>query len=133
MLLNWVHLYCIRATAFRRAWFVLLFPPFCLRAGRNLDLWRPPSQTSNHLQDKDGDSYDESPVDAIVAAAYAVYQAEQMQLASYAPPESNLPVAVEARLARHIAELADEQAAMESVLESILARDEQEVEQVSLG
>lgn len=68
-----------------------------------------------------------------MAAEYALYQAEHMQLALFVPLESCLPAAAAVRLARHIAELDDEHAALEVVLESFLARDEQEEERVSLA
>lgn len=100
-------------------------PPSRLQPGPTFDLSSPLGE-----QDQFEDT---SPVDAIVAADYAVYQAEQMQLALYVPPESNLPAAAEARLARHVAELADERAAIETVLESFLEYDEQERNRVSLS
>ena len=80
----------------------------------------------------EGDHGVHSPVDSIVAAEYALYVLEKLQVAVFAPPESNLPAAIEARLAKHVTELADEHAVFEEVLESLFARDEQERDRVSL-
>ena len=47
-----------------------------------------------------------------------------MALTIFVDPDVHVPAAVEARLARHIAELANEHAGFQTVLESIFDRDE---------
>ena len=102
------------------------------QAGRRVATSSPSLQTE-HIHNASGDINDDfSPVDAIVAVDYALYVAEHMQLALYNPTESYLPAAAAARLARHIAELADEHSALEIVFERFFARDQEEAEQVSL-
>ena len=49
-----------------------------------------------------------------------------MALTIFVDPDVHVPAAVEARLARHIAELANEHAGFQTVLESIFDRDERE-------
>ena len=92
-----------------------------------------PSSQTEHNHDAREEIYDDySLVDAIVSADYALYVAENMQLALYEPLESYLPAAAAKRLARHIAELADEHSALEAVFERFLAQDKQEGEQASV-
>ena len=55
-----------------------------------------------------------------------------VQVALYETPESYLPAAAAARLARHIAELADEHSVLEAVFEKFFARDQEEEERVRL-
>ena len=103
----------------------------CPQAGRRAATSSPSSQTE-HNHDARGDIYDDhSPVDAILAADYALYVAEHMQLALYESLEFYLPAAAAARLARHIAELDDEHSTLEAVFETFFTRDKQEAERVS--
>ena len=55
-----------------------------------------------------------------------------MQVALYEPPEVYLPAAAAARLARHMAELANEHLVLEAVFEKFFARDQEEEERVRL-
>ena len=90
-------------------------------AGRSGKPLSTPSVTK-HLEgqdeddDEDEDAQD-SLFDALLAADRARYEAEHMKLAVYVDAHLHLPAAVEARLARHVAELIDERAEIDAVLE----------------
>lgn len=88
------------------------------------------TEHSSRSQDEDGDDDGKDAqdllFDSLLAADRARYEAEHMQLALFVDPDVHLPAAVDARLARHIAELDDEREGFEVILESIFDRDEKE-------
>ena len=93
----------------------------------------PASKTkhSSRSQDEhDDDDEDENAedvlFDTLLAADRARYEAEHMKLALFVDPDVHLSAAVEARLARHLAELADERSEFETILNIIFDRDEHE-------
>ena len=88
----------------------------------------PAPYTEHFSRDQeDDDNYAlDSLFDTLLAADRTRYEAEHMQLAHFVDPTVHHPAAVEARLARHIAELADERAGFETILNSMFDRDEHE-------
>ena len=101
-------------------------------AGRSVEPSSPASLTG---QD---DSYDAdedevgSLISALLAADRTRYEAEHMKLALHVDSALHFPAAVEALLSRHIAELEDERAWVEALLDSIFERDEEDERQVCI-
>lgn len=70
-------------------------------------------------------------LEEILAADRARYELEHMQMTIYVDFEDDIPATTEARLDRHLTELAEEHAALESALDCILEEDDREAQQAS--
>lgn len=87
------------------------------------------SQDEHDDDDEENENAEDVLFDALLAADRARYETEHMKLALFVDPDVHLPAAVESRLARHLAELADERAEFETILNIIFDRDEHEQEE----
>ncbi|CAN0242728.1 unnamed protein product, partial [Laminaria digitata] len=122
--------YCVHHKRLVQQESLFVCPSNTVSGCSSVEMSSPAPHTEHFSCDQDDDDDDDfaldSLFDTLLAADRTRYEAEHMQLAHFVDPDVHLPAAVEARLARHIAELANERAGFETVLNSMFDRDEHE-------